>query len=73
MTNTKRCFKCDGLGLIKTEFIKCKNCNGEKCFKCNGSGISQYSWSECPRCLGNGINCFETYAYDKVKLIKDTN
>lgn len=73
MENSKRCFKCDGKGLIETDFILCKNCNGQKCFKCHGTGILQYAWSECPRCLGNGIECIETKNYDKVKIIKEKN
>lgn len=73
MDPKNQCYKCNGLGLVETDFIKCGNCDGRKCFICRGTGILQYAWSECPRCLGNGIDCNETVIYDRVKLINGKN
>ena len=49
-----QCPKCKGIGLIKTEFKYCSNCDGKKCFRCNGKGYSQSNWSECNVCYGSG-------------------
>ena len=61
-----RCYKCNGIGLIETDFILCNNCKGSKCFACKGTGILQYAWSECPRCIGLGIDDKYTKLYDKL-------
>ena len=52
--NSKQCHKCKGIGLMKTEFITCYNCDGKKCYKCNELGYTQSSWSECNICYGTG-------------------
>ena len=68
--STKKCYICDGYGLIKTKIIYCDNCNGSKCYKCRGTGFSQYGWSECPRCIGVGSEGKETELYDRVHALK---
>ena len=70
MNVSKRCYKCNGYGLIKTKIIYCKNCNGLKCYKCRGTGFLQYGWSECPRCIGVGSDGEETKLYDRVHNLR---
>ena len=52
--NINQCPKCKGIGLMKTSYITCSNCDGKKCYKCNELGYTQSAWSECNKCYGTG-------------------
>ena len=69
--STKKCYICDGYGLIKTKIIYCDNCNGSKCYKCRGTGL-QYGWSDVQD-VELGSEGKETEFYDRVHVFKKTN
>jgi hypothetical protein len=70
---THQCYKCQGIGLIKTDFQVCQNCCGKKCIKCSERGYMQFYFSECYRCLGDGINGYNSDLWDKYYPEKDKN
>ena len=65
-----KCYKCNGIGLVETQLILCKNCDGKKCYLCRGTGYLQYAWSECDRCIGVGSDGKETEMFDRVQILK---
>ena len=49
-----RCSRCNGIGLIKMDPIRC-DCVTTFCMKCeNREGYIVKPWEECPECIGMG-------------------
>lgn len=53
--NKKKCFMCNGIGLIQRKIIKPCDCENieKKCYKCEGIMVNG-SYIECENCLGLG-------------------
>lgn len=50
----KKCFVCDGIGIIKYEPVICVSCEGKKCIQCNSRGVLKMPYDECYHCNGSG-------------------
>ena len=61
---TTRCYKCKGIGLVKTKTKKCNYCKTNHCSKCeykSGTGL----YDECSTCWGLG-----QFDYKQIMFIK---
>lgn len=59
----KKCKLCKGMGIIKTQPIKCKKCFGNinGCSFCK-FGYTQLFWKECNTCFETGLEMeFDEY------------